>query len=120
MRLYKELFKIDERVLYFDTDSFIFISKENHYEPELADYLGKFTNEIKGDNYIEEFVSAGPKNYSYKLNNGQTSCKIKGFSVNLIASVSLNFQSMRDLVLNRNLEETIAVEQNKFIRDKKD
>jgi hypothetical protein len=27
---------------------------------------------------------------------------------------------MRDLVLNRNIEETISVEQNKFIRDKKD
>ncbi len=49
----------------------------------------------------------------------QTVCKIKGFSVNLIASESVNFQSMRDLVLNRYLEETIAVEQNKFIREKK-
>ena len=53
-----------------------FFFKGNHYEPELADYLGKFTNEIKGDNFIEEFVSAGPKNYGYKQNNGQTSCKI--------------------------------------------
>ncbi len=41
-------------------------------------------------------------------------------SVNFIASESLNFQSMRDLVRNRNIEETISVEQNKFIRDKKD
>ena len=40
--------------------------------------------------------------------------------MNFIASESLNFQSMRDLVLNRNFDETIAVEQNKFIRDKKD
>ncbi len=68
------------------------------------------TNEIKDDNYIEEF-----ENYGYKLNNGQTSCKIKGFSVNFIASESLNFQSMRDLFLNRNSEETISLEQNKFI-----
>jgi hypothetical protein len=35
----------------------------------LADYSGKFTNETKGDNFIEEFVSAGPENYGYKLNN---------------------------------------------------
>jgi hypothetical protein len=34
-----------------------------HYEPDSADYLGKLTNEIKGDSFIEEFVSAGPKNY---------------------------------------------------------
>jgi hypothetical protein len=108
MILNEELFKIDDRVLYFDTVPIIFISKENHYEPELADYLGKFTNEIQGDNYIEEFVSAGPKNYVDKLNNGQRSCKIKGFCVNFIASESLNFQSMRDLVLNHNFAETIA------------
>jgi hypothetical protein len=38
MRLYEELFKIDEGVIYFDIDSIIFISKENHYERELADY----------------------------------------------------------------------------------
>jgi hypothetical protein len=46
--------------------------------------------------------------------------KIKGLSVNFIASESSNFQSMRNLVLNRNSQETISVEQNKFIRDKKD
>jgi hypothetical protein len=30
MRFYEELFKIDERILYFETDAIIFISKENH------------------------------------------------------------------------------------------
>ncbi len=45
---------------------------------------------------------------------------IKGFSVNFIASESLKFQSIRDLGLNWNSEETISVEQNKFIRNKKD
>ena len=54
MHLYEELFKIDDRILYFDTDSIIFILKNNLYEPELADYLGKFTNEIKNDSYIQK------------------------------------------------------------------
>ena len=94
------------------------MAKENLYEPELADYLGKFTNEIKNDNYINEFVSAGPKNYGYLLNNGKSTCKIKGFAVNFIASQQLNFQSMSELVKNINDEEKISVEQNKFIRDK--
>jgi hypothetical protein len=62
MRLYEELFKIDERVLYFDTDSVIFISKEKHYEPELDDFLVKFTNEI---NFIEKMVRTGPKNHGH-------------------------------------------------------
>ena len=79
--------------------------------------MGKFTNEIKGNNYIKEFVSAGPKNYGYLLNNGMSVCKIKGFSVNFIASQKLNFESMRELVINQN-DDKINVEQNKFIRDK--
>jgi hypothetical protein len=41
MRLFEELFKIDDRVLYFDIDSISLISKENHYEPELADLFRK-------------------------------------------------------------------------------
>ena len=120
MHLYEELFKIDDRILYFDTDSIIFISKENLYEPELGDYLGKFTNEIKNENYIQEFVSAGPKNYGYLVDNGKSFCKIKGFSVNFIASQKLNFDTMKDLVINRDVKERINVEQNKFIRNKKD
>ena len=60
MHLFQELFKLDDRVLYYDTDSIIFLSTPNMYEPELADFLGKFTNEIKGGNFIKEFVSAGP------------------------------------------------------------
>ncbi len=74
MRLYEEQFKIDERVLYFDPDSIILISKENNQEPELADYLGKLTNEIKSNDYIEEFVSACPKNYGFKINKVAISC----------------------------------------------
>jgi hypothetical protein len=39
--------------------------------------------------------------------------------VNFIASESLNFQSMRDLVLNRNFDETIAVERINLLEIKK-
>jgi hypothetical protein len=60
------------------------------------------------------------KNYGYKHKNGQNSCKTKGLSVNYIASDSLNFQSIRDLVLNRDFAQTIAVNQKKFIIDKQD
>ncbi len=90
MRLYQELFKLEKRVLYFDTDSIKVISKPNEYEPKLGDYLGKFTDELKGEDFIEEFISAGPKNYRYRLNSGKTVCKIKRFSVNFIASKKLN------------------------------
>ena len=118
MKLYQELFKLEKRELYFDTDSIIFISKPNEYEPKLGDYLGKFTDELKGEDFIEEFVSAGPKNYGYRLNSGKTVCKIKGFSVNFIASKKLNFSSMREIVINQKIDELVLVEQNKFTRNK--
>ena len=120
MKLYSEMEKLNTRVLYFDTDSIIFVSKPGDYEPHLADYLGEFTNELKpkDGNYIREFVSAGPKNYAYQLDSGKTFCKIKGFTVNFIASQKLNFHSMKELVLNKKLDEKISVEQNTFIRDK--
>jgi DNA polymerase elongation subunit (family B) len=75
LKLYSELEKINKRVLYFDTDSIIFVANESDYVPELGDYLGEFTNEIDDDDYIVEFVSAGPKNYSYLTKNGKSDCE---------------------------------------------
>ena len=70
MVLYEELYKLDNRILCYDTDSIIFLSKhEACYEPQLGDYLGKLTSEvkIKDGNHIIEFDSAGPKNYAYNI-----------------------------------------------------
>jgi hypothetical protein len=101
LKLFRELVKIDRRVLYYDTDSIIFISCSGKYEPELGDFLGEFTDELqKKKSFIIEFISAGPKNYAYRLQNGETSCTVKGFSLNSIASVKINFDSIKDLVCN--------------------
>ena len=64
LKLYEELSLIDDRVLYYDTDNIIFLMKNKEsYAPQLDDYLGRFTNEIKQKDgkYIQEFISAGPK-----------------------------------------------------------
>ena len=72
-----ELNRLQDRVLYFDTDSIIYLTRENDaYEPETGVYLGKFTNELDKDEYITEFVCAGPKNYEYKTNKNNTECTI--------------------------------------------
>ena len=47
LKLYNELKKLNERVLYFDTDSIINVSKDGEYDPPLGDYLGEFTDELK-------------------------------------------------------------------------
>ena len=40
---------LGERVLYVDTDSIIFISFLNQYEPKVGIYLGHLTNELKNN-----------------------------------------------------------------------
>lgn len=40
LHLYEELLKLDKRVLYFDTDSIIYITKESDtYQPIIGNYL---------------------------------------------------------------------------------
>ena len=46
LKLYSELEKLGERVLYFDTDSIFYASRPNEYEPKTGDQLGDLTNEI--------------------------------------------------------------------------
>ena len=119
LHLYSELNRLQDRVLYFDTDSIIYLTRENDvYEPETGVHLGKFTNELDKDEYITEFVCAGPKNYAFKLNTGLTKCTVKGFTLNNIASLKLNYASIKDLVLN-NPANKITVPQLKFDRNKK-
>lgn len=63
LKLYSVLDKLNENVLYFDTDSVIFKAKRSDdlsYLP-IGNYLGELTNEISPkDGYIIEFVSGGP------------------------------------------------------------
>ena len=67
LKLYGVLEQLDRRVLYFDPDSVIYVSKEGDWEPPTDSYLGELTNELDR-NHITTFVSGGPKNYSYKMN----------------------------------------------------
>ena len=105
LKLWSVLNRLQERVLYHDTDSVIFTAKENEYKPPLGEYLGDLTDELackelgcKGcdeGHYIVEYISCGPKNYSYRVNTGQTVCKVRGFSLNYDNSKVINFESMK-------------------------
>ena len=48
---------------------------------------------------IQEFVTGGPKNYTYRLQNGKTECKIRGFTQDEQGMALLNFDSMRKHML---------------------
>ena len=115
LKLYSVLERIQQRVLYFDTDSIIFTSKPGEWVPPLGDYLGELTNELDDDDYITTFVSGGPKNYAYQTKNGKTICKVRGFTLNYRGSQKLNFSTMCAQVCNAN-QEPIFLENPHFIR----
>jgi len=120
LKLYSELRKIGQDLVYCDTDSVFYI--KGKYEPLLGDYLGMFTNEIdpaEGTEIIE-FVSAGPKNYSYKLDTGITHTKIKGFDLNFSASQSIDFEKIKEIVLSPHEKLQISLKQSNIKRNKND
>ena len=57
------------------------------------------TDELEGDT-ITEFVSGGPKNYGYKTTSGKVCCKVRGFTLNVRGDCPLNFDIMRQNVLD--------------------
>ena len=69
LKLYDLLDLLQERVLYYDTDSVVYVHEPGKPDPPLGDYLGDLTDELKGG-YITTFMSGGPKNYGYVTNTG--------------------------------------------------
>jgi len=78
--LWEELNKLGERVLMHDTDSIIYIYNPNDYDIPEGICLGDWeTEDFVTDHYgIVEFVAIGPKSYSLKGGDGDTSLKCKG------------------------------------------
>ena len=68
IRLYGYLDSLQKGALYCDTVSVIYIQRTA--EPPLVKTggcLGAMMSELKPGYHIEEFVSLGPKNYSYRI-----------------------------------------------------
>ena len=79
LKRFNEMLKLNNRLLYVDTDSIFYINKEGLYSPSLGDYLGEFKNEIdiKKGKYIKSAV------FAYTV--------VKGVSFNLSFLKSFNF-----------------------------
>jgi hypothetical protein len=91
---------------------------------ECGDRLGDMTDELKPGEYISEFVSAGPKNYAYKIcerSSGkvQTVCKVRGITLNYSASRLVNFDVIKYMILNGGPDDTVTVQTDKKIKRKK-
>ena len=122
LKLYDLLDQLQEQVLYYDTDSVIYVHEPGKPEPPLGDYLGDLTDELDGD-YITEFMSGGPKNYAYVTNNDKRVMKVRGITLNYATLQKLNFEAMRnliDLYVDCGIQDKVTVD-NPFqiTRDKK-
>ena len=86
LKLYDLLDLLQERVLYYDTDSVIYVHEPGKPDPPMGDYLRDLTDELDPGDYITTFISGGPKNYAYLTNNGKTETKIRGITLNYDSS----------------------------------
>ena len=57
------------------------------------------------DNRILEFVTGGPQNYAYRIarpdkDGNTTICKVRGITFNYKNSLTINFDMIKDMVIN--------------------
>lgn len=120
LKLYGLLDLTQEQTLYVDTDSIIFIDIDKRFSKKLpiGNYLGELTNEIDPqDGYITHFISGGPKNYAYRTVSGRETCRVRGFSLdNVTNSKLINFNAIRDIVVEKKLYSIQTVNPRKISR----
>ena len=118
LMLYDKLDYLNDQVLYFDTDSIIYISPKNINLIETGDMLGDLTDKLGDESINNTFVSGGPKNYSFIYGNNKQKCVIKGFTLNHENSQILNHTNMIRMVKG-NIKELTLVNENKITRHNK-
>ena len=126
IQLYAYLDQLQERAIFTNTDSIIYIQKDD--EPpliECGDKLGSMTNELQLGEFIDEFVSGGPKNYAYRVVNRTDTAKtpkivykVRGITLNCSASQLVNFDVIRDMILKRP-DEVVTVHTDRKIKRKR-
>ena len=118
LELFNLLDKLGRNVLYFDTDSVIFVEDSATPTIPLGNFLGELTNELPNDTHITHFASAGPKNYGYQLSTGENCCKVKGFQLNHRNSQFINYASMVEVIKDPTKQITLPP-QKMIVRNKR-
>ena len=118
LELYGYLEKLGTRALYCDTDSVIYNHVDGMYNPPLSEFVGGMTDELDGS-HIKEYVSNGPKNYAYRTADGKQVVKIKGFTLNYVASRQLTFDVMKKMAVAEQRHSITVVERPQIKKDLK-
>ena len=111
LKLYAELKKLNEQVLYYDTDSVIYSCKGGEVKIPTSIFLGEMTDELEGD-AITVSGSAGPKSYCYRTRGGKTEYKSKGTKSSYEINQVLNCTSMMQHIQK---ELSVPLEQRRFM-----
>ena len=117
LMLYDKLDFLEKRVIYYDTDSIIYID-DGKKKIDTGDMLGHLTDELGGET-ISSFVSTGPKSYSFRYGDNCEKSAIKGFTLNHENSSILNHDSMRKIV-KKQIRELTIVNENKITRQNRE
>ena len=117
LKLYDYLEQLNERALYCDTDSIVFTTKRGEPELSTGDYLGDLTNE-EPDHAIEGFATGGPKNYAYKRDNGTTVCKVRGITLNHKNTLTINYQTVKDMVTGARRGNVVVNDDFQIVRNR--
>ena len=104
--LHEQLDKLQDKVLYYDTDSIIYADSGSQ-TIGTGDMLGDLTDELDGQ-LIKKFVSTGPKSYSFIYGENKHQSKIKGFSLNHENGNLINHENMTRLI-KKQMREIIIV-----------
>jgi hypothetical protein len=123
LKLYSYLEQLGPRALYAYTDSVMYTSRPGKWKPELGDYLGDLTDDVP-DHRIIEFVTGGPKNYTYTIarpdKDGITTiCKVRGITLNYKNSLIINIDATKDMVIDNRDDVKTVRNDFKITRDHK-
>lgn len=123
LRLYKEMDALGERVIYSDTDSIIFLYDPTKYNTPIKGGLGNWTAETKSP--IVEVICPLSKTYAYlteedkKKRKSQTDLKFKGVSQNYTNDKTINFNALKNTVLNQTGQKLVA-QKTDFVKNNKE
>lgn len=96
LMLYDKRDYLEEKVLYYDTDSIIY-GEDGSKKIKTGDMLGDLTDEREGKT-IKHFESTGPKSYRFIYGENKQKSSIKGFTLNYENSNLLNHDTLVKIV----------------------
>ncbi|KAL3125722.1 hypothetical protein niasHT_002682 [Heterodera trifolii] len=100
----EKVVQLGHKLLYCDTDSIYYVAKNGEQLVPEGEALGQMKRELP-ERRIFEFISGGPKNYGYRHCDRHTRAeekaelKVRSFRLSYSTSQLLNFESMKDIVL---------------------